>query len=74
MMMIKKRMLLPRPTSCGSWVPLLSGFTRGFSTQVPEPQEPKAPKKGGLKQGLKMPKLEEGEEVIGFRPYGNNNL
>lgn len=24
--------------------------------------------------GLKMPKLEEGETVVGFRPYGNTDL
>ena len=31
-------------------------------------------KKATPKTGYKMPKLEEGETIIGFRPYGNTSL
>jgi hypothetical protein len=26
------------------------------------------------KSGYKMPKLDEGEEIIGFKPYGSNDI
>lgn len=42
-------------------------------SQAPPPKGPK-PSKVTPKSGLKMPKLQEGESVIGFRPYGNNDL
>ena len=41
-------------------------------TTPPIPQ--KKPSKVTPNSGLKMPKLQEGEEIIGFRPYGNTDI
>lgn len=54
----------------------LSLLSRPFST-TPESQQaptPPPPRKVTPSSPLKMPKLQENEKVIGFRPYGNTSL